>query len=185
MMWDRGLPSPGLIDRDMSQEQKALEILRALADTTAAGNGLTAGEDWGLGSGTLINGDGAHTHFGCNHGENTEESFDAFVNGLHDLLVEKHGLSWVKPSSAAASNDLEFPIIRMGLGEVEVGDASYEGLPALWFGRGSRGLDAPVQSINRSAHEGETLALFTFADIRGLEAIEAACARVRTNMSKE
>ena len=78
---------------------------------------------------------------------------------------------------------LDFPIIRMGLGNVEVGDATYEGLPALWFGVGGRGLDAPVQQLNRLAHDGETLALFTFADIRGLEAIEHACARLRACMT--
>lgn len=77
---------------------------------------------------------------------------------------------------------LDFPIIRLGLGEVEVGDAVYEGLPALWFGRDGRGLDAPEQVMNRPAHDGETLAVFTFADIRGLEAIEKACTRVRLKL---
>lgn len=77
---------------------------------------------------------------------------------------------------------LDFPIIRMGLGQAEVGDATHDGLFALWFGKGGRGLDAPEQYLNRPAHEGETLALFTFADIRGVEAIEKALARVRARM---
>lgn len=77
-----------------------------------------------------------------------------------------------------------FPIIKMGLGEVEVGDATHGGLPALWFGIGGRGLDAPEQDLNRPAHDNETLVLFTFADIRGLDAIESACARVRAKMTQ-
>lgn len=76
----------------------------------------------------------------------------------------------------------DFPIIALGHGQVEIGDAVWEGLPALWFGRGGRGLDAPEQDLNRPARDGETLVLFTFADIRGLEAIEKACARVRAKM---
>jgi hypothetical protein len=73
----------------------------------------------------------------------------------------------------------DFPIIAMGHGLVEVGDATHEGLPALWFGRGGRGLDAPPEDINRPAHNGETLALFTFADARGIDAIESALKRIR------
>lgn len=76
----------------------------------------------------------------------------------------------------------DFPIIPMGLGKVEVGDAEWEGLPSLWFGRGGRGLDAPTQEMNRPAREGETLAMFTFADIRGLDAVDKACARLRAKM---
>jgi hypothetical protein len=73
----------------------------------------------------------------------------------------------------------DFPIIPMGLGLVEVGDATHEGKPALWFGRGGRGLDAPPQDINRAAHNGETLALFVFEDQRGIDAIERQLQRVR------
>ena len=76
----------------------------------------------------------------------------------------------------------DFPIIKMGLGEIEVADATHEGIPALWFGRGGRGLGAPPMDHNRPAHDGETLALFTFVDIKGLEAIEKACARVRVKI---
>jgi hypothetical protein len=73
----------------------------------------------------------------------------------------------------------DFPIVVMGLGQVEVGDATHEGKPALWFGRGGRGLDAPPQDINRAAHDGETLALFVFQDPRGIDAIEQQLQRVR------
>ena len=81
----------------MTQEWKALEILRVLADVAAAGNSLTIEEDWGFGSGTLIDQDGAHTHFGSDHGENEEKNFEAFVNGLHGLLGGRRGLSWGSP----------------------------------------------------------------------------------------
>lgn len=84
----------------MNQEQKALEILRALADTAAAGNSLTIADDWGFGTATVIDQDGAHTHIGSDHCENEQKNFEAFVNSLHGLLVEKRGLSWVKPSNA-------------------------------------------------------------------------------------
>lgn len=84
----------------MTQEQKALEILRALADAAAAGNSLTIADDWGFGTATLIDQDGAHTHIGSDNYENEEKNFEAFVDGLHSLLVESRGLSWVKPSNA-------------------------------------------------------------------------------------
>ena len=72
-----------------------------------------------------------------------------------------------------------FPIVELGLGKVEVADATWEGLPALWFGNSGRGIGAPTMEHNRPAHDGETLVLFTFLDIRGVEVIEKACARVR------
>jgi len=75
----------------MTQEQKALEILRAMADTAAAGNSLTIADDWGFGSGTLIDQDGAHTHFGSDHGENEEKNFEAFVSDLHRYIATWRG----------------------------------------------------------------------------------------------
>lgn len=78
-----------------------------------------------------------------------------------------------------------FPIIEFCLGKVEVADAIWEGLPALWFGNSGRGVDAPTMEHNRPAHDGETLALFTFLDIRGVEVIERACARIRERMEAD
>jgi hypothetical protein len=72
----------------------------------------------------------------------------------------------------------DFPIIRMGFGLIEVGDATLEGLPALWVGNEGQGLGV-VRDRNEPAKDGETLVLFTFANLAGLEAIEAAVARVR------
>ena len=87
----------------MTQEQKALGILRALADAAAAGNIVTIAGDWGFGTATLINHDGAHTHIGSDSHENEDKNFEAFVDGLHSFLVENRGLSWVKPSNAVFS----------------------------------------------------------------------------------
>lgn len=78
---------------------KALSILLSLAQAAASGNSLTIANDWGFGSATLIDPDGSHTHFGSDHCESDQRCFEAFVDGLHGLLVEKRGLSWVKPSN--------------------------------------------------------------------------------------
>lgn len=80
----------------MTQEHKAFQIVWALAKIAAAGNSLTIADDWGFGTATVIDQDGAHTHVGCDHYETEEQNFDAFVNSLHGLLVEKRGLSWVR-----------------------------------------------------------------------------------------
>lgn len=79
--------------------QKALSILLSLAQMAASGNSLTIAEDCGFGSATLIDQDGAHTHFGSDHCKNDQQCFEAFIDALHGLLVEKRGLSWVKPAN--------------------------------------------------------------------------------------
>ncbi len=71
-----------------------------------------------------------------------------------------------------------FPIIAMGHGVVEVGDATWEGLPALWFGNKGQGLGVERER-NNLAEDGESLVMFTFTNLQGLEAIEQAVARVR------
>jgi hypothetical protein len=78
---------------------KALEILLAMAQMAADGKSLTIAEDWGFGSATVIDQDGAHTHVGLDCLESDQENFKAFVDQLHGLLVDKRGLSWVKPSN--------------------------------------------------------------------------------------
>lgn len=72
----------------------------------------------------------------------------------------------------------DFKTIAMGHGVIEVGDAKWNGLPALWFGNDGQGLGFE-RDRNEQAKPGETLVVFTFANIKGLEAIEFACARVR------
>ena len=83
----------------MSYEQKALEILRALAHSAANGRCLTITADFGLGSATVIDQDGAHTHVGHDGYDDEQRSIEAFVDGLHDLLVRGRGLSWARPSN--------------------------------------------------------------------------------------
>jgi len=78
----------------------------------------------------------------------------------------------------------DFPIIHLGLGEVEIGDAMWEGFHSLILMRGGRGLDAPEMVHDRPAAEGETLALFPVHDTRGLDALQAAIDRVRAAMLK-
>lgn len=79
---------------------KALDILLAMARLAADGKSLTIAEDWGFGSATVIDQDGAHTHVGCDCAGSELANFEAFVSQLHSLLVGKRGLSWVKPSNA-------------------------------------------------------------------------------------
>lgn len=89
-----------------------------------------------------------------------------------------------KATSEAANTVAAFPIIAMGHGDVEVGDATWEGLPALWFGNKGQGLG--VERVrNNLAEDGESLVMFTFTNLEGLEAIEAAVARVRKSMEKD
>lgn len=91
----------------LSHEQKALEILRAIARAAADGNSLTIAHDWGFGSATIIDQSGAHTHIGDDGHDNEQRNLEAFVDGLHDVLVKGRGLSWVKPLAAAKPKTLE------------------------------------------------------------------------------
>ncbi|MGT2505726.1 hypothetical protein [Cupriavidus basilensis] len=70
----------------------------------------------------------------------------------------------------------------MGYGKVDVGDAIHDGLPALWFGRNGNGMLGSTRNGMRVADDGETIILFTFANIQGLEAIERAVADVRRHI---
>ncbi|MBK6553084.1 MAG: hypothetical protein IPP18_15275 [Rhodocyclaceae bacterium] len=83
----------------MTYEEKALEILRAMAHLAAEGKSLTIAEDWGFGSTTVIDQDGAHTHVGYDGYDDEQRGLEALVDGLHSLLVEKRGLSLAKPSN--------------------------------------------------------------------------------------
>ena len=80
----------------MTHEQKALEILRALARLAADGKSLTIAEDWGFGSATVTDQDGAHTHIGLPSYDNEIAALEVFVDGFHNLLVLGRGLSWCK-----------------------------------------------------------------------------------------
>lgn len=84
--------------------EQALAVLEAIATIVANGGQLTIAEYWGFGSATLISPDGSHTHVGGDWGESREENLGLFVQGLHQLLVEGSGLSWV-PREESARGD--------------------------------------------------------------------------------
>lgn len=75
----------------------------------------------------------------------------------------------------------DFPIVVMGHGLVQVGEATHEGKPALWFGRGGSGVLGEVILGERPAANGETLAVVVFeGDVaRGIEIIEQSLASLR------
>jgi hypothetical protein len=81
---------------------KALDILLVMARLAADGKSLTIAEDYGFGSATVIDQDGAHTHVGIDCLVGDAANFEAFVNQLHSLLIDKRGLAWLKPSNAIA-----------------------------------------------------------------------------------
>lgn len=74
-----------------------------------------------------------------------------------------------------------FPILHFGHGAIEVGDAVWSGLPALFFGTDGQGL-GHERERNEPAADKETLMVFTFKNLEGLEAVEAAISRVRAKM---
>lgn len=76
---------------------RAIEILLAMALLAADGRSLTIAKDWGFGSATVVDQDGAHTHIGCDCAGDEQANFEAFVSQLHELLVGNRGLSWAGP----------------------------------------------------------------------------------------
>jgi len=78
---------------------KAYEILKVIAKMNADGHDIVLAHDWGLGSGTILFNDGSHTHFGNDCEDNEQKAVDAFVDGLHALLVEGRGLSVCPPET--------------------------------------------------------------------------------------
>lgn len=96
-----GAASEMIAGLDGDYGAKALEIMLAIARLAANGKSLTIDEDWGFGSATVIDEDGAHTHVGSDSHEDWRKNFTAFVDQLHALLVGERGLSWVKSSSAS------------------------------------------------------------------------------------
>ena len=98
-------PSALSVGLDGEYGAKALEILLALAKAVAEGKSFTIAPDWGLGSATLVDETGAHTHIGddaCD--DNEEKALVVFVDGVHGMLVSKRGLSWAKPSNVEVSS---------------------------------------------------------------------------------
>ena len=80
----------------MTTEQKALEVLRAIAKKVAEDDkySITLSHDMGFGAATVEIAGLGHTHVGDVDGT-PEDRLDSFVGGLHSLLVEGSGLSFV------------------------------------------------------------------------------------------
>lgn len=72
-----------------------------------------------------------------------------------------------------------FTVINLGAGLVQMGDSIHDGrLPALWFGKNGQGM-GHEEELNRQAHEGETLAVVTFANVEGLDVLLDVIQRIR------
>lgn len=96
-------------------EQKALAVLRAIAESVAneSGREVRISGDCGFGTATITLGNGAHTHVGSDVLEDAERNFESFVNGLYGLICLGRGLSF-QPSKftyleSASSNELPVP----------------------------------------------------------------------------
>ena len=82
----------------------------------------------------------------------------------------------VYPPDGTAS---PFTVINLGSGAVRMGDAIHDGrLPALWFGTGGEGMGHEA-AMNRAAHDGETIAVVTFANVDGLDVLLDVIERCR------
>lgn len=83
-----------------------------------------------------------------------------------------------------------YPVIACGFGKVEFGDAMHDPmdgtpqLPALWIGNDGQGIGVE-RDRNECAKDGETIAVITFTNLKSLEALEFAVARVRTMMQAQ
>jgi len=121
-------------------------------------------------------------------GAYTREQAGAWLETHMQLRAETASLSQEFPplGLAVPPEDGEavtwnFPILHFGHGAIEVGDAVWNGLPALFFGTDGQGL-GHERERNEPAADKETLLLLTFKNLEGLEAVEQAIARVRATM---
>jgi hypothetical protein len=72
-----------------------------------------------------------------------------------------------------------YPVIHLGVGKVRMADSVYdERLPALWFGINEPGMPDEVP-LNRDARDDESLAVVTFANVEGLDALLKAVQHIR------
>lgn len=86
------------LDGELTQQEMALETLRALAHRCADDKATVFSPDWGFGSATLSDDTDAHTHIGAHWNDTDEENFAWFVKDLYGQLVKHRGLNWVKKS---------------------------------------------------------------------------------------
>jgi hypothetical protein len=88
----------------MTNEQKAVEIITAIAQKVADGESFTFSEDWGFGTMTVTRKDGSHTHVGHDFGDD-DASLEALIGSMYDLFVNDAGLSWHKESQITNQED--------------------------------------------------------------------------------
>ena len=124
-------------------------------------------------------------------GQYTREQASAWLETHMQLSAETAPMSQEFPPLGLAVDPSHgdavtwnFPILHFGHGAIEVGDAVWNGLPALFFGTDGQGL-GHERERNEPAADKETLLLFTFKNLAGIEALEQATARVRAKMEAE
>ena len=106
----------------MTNEEKALAILRAIAESVkeeSENKKIEISPDWGFGTATITFADGSHTHIGSDSG-NDDQNFEAFVDGLYELLCLGQGLSFV-PSKLSKSADVANHLKSLGWSALEAG----------------------------------------------------------------
>ena len=106
----------------MTHEEKALAILRAIAESVreeSENKKIEISSDWGFGTATIMLADGSHTHIGSDSG-NDDQNFEAFVDGLYRLLCLGQGLSFV-PGRHSKSADFANHLKSQGWSVLEAG----------------------------------------------------------------
>ena len=109
----------------MNTEQKALEVLRAIAKKLANDekSAITLSHDWGFGSATVEIAGLGHTHVGIDIGD-ADDRLGSFVDGLYSLLVEGRGLSFV-------GVELDWPAAKEHFDRAREQYQALEGLPGV------------------------------------------------------
>lgn len=129
--------------------------------------------------------------FGLLSGNFTGKQAEAWIREHMKLSAQEgDGLQEFPPLGLAAQPEdgdavtWNFPILHFGHGAIEVGDATWNGLNALFFGADGQGLGVE-RDRNEPAKDKETLLMFTFKNLEGLKALEDATARVRATMESK
>ena len=110
----------------MTREEKALAVLRAIAESVkeeSENRKIEISSDWGFGTATITLADGSHTHIGSDSG-NDDQNFEAFVDGLYELLCLGQGLSFVPTEHAdiiSKSADFANHLKSQGWSSLEAG----------------------------------------------------------------
>jgi len=105
-----------------------------------------------------------------------------WINDARSALAQPPSVPSAEPAAVVYPPDgtvSPFTVINLGTGRVQMGDSIHDGrLPALWFGKNGQGM-GHEEVMNRQAHEGETLAVVTFANVEGLDVLLDVIQRIR------